>query len=302
MKLAARTQDLPAMPFRADQSIADALATLAGMFSDAGIETPQRDARFLLQGLLGIDGAQLLSGSARMLGGEAADRISDAARRRLACEPVSRILGRREFYGRDFLVTPDVLDPRPDTEAVIELALETIESSGLSGQPISIADIGTGSGILIVTLLAELPNARGLATDVSPAALEIACRNAEALGVGDRVRFVATSGLDGCGGDFDLVISNPPYISTEEITGLGRDVRDFDPLLALDGGPDGLDVYREIARNISKLKRPSRIVLEVGATQADAVEAIIAAFGARRLGRREDLGGHTRAVALEIHL
>jgi len=302
MKLAARTQDLPAMPFRADQSIADALATLAGMFSDAGIETPQRDARFLLQGLLGIDGAQLLSGSARMLGGEAADRISDAARRRLACEPVSRILGRREFYGRDFLVTPDVLDPRPDTEAVIELALETIESSGLSGQPISIADIGTGSGILIVTLLAELPNARGLATDVSPAALEIACRNAEALGVGDRVRFVATSGLDGCGGDFDLVISNPPYISTEEITGLGRDVRDFDPLLALDGGPDGLDVYREIARNISKLKRPSRIVLEVGATQADAVEAIFAAFGARRLGRREDLGGHTRAVALEIHL
>ncbi len=302
MKLAARTQDLPAMPFRADHSIADALATLAGMFSDAGIETPQRDARFLLQGLLGIDGAQLLSGSARMLGGEAADRISDAARRRLACEPVSRILGRREFYGRDFLVTPDVLDPRPDTEAVIELALETIESSGLSGQPISIADIGTGSGILIVTLLAELPNARGLATDVSPAALEIACRNAEALGVGDRVRFVATSGLDGCGGDFDLVISNPPYISTEEITGLGRDVRDFDPLLALDGGRDGLDVYREIARNISKLKRPSRIVLEVGATQADAVEAIFAAFGARRLGRREDLGGHTRAVALEIHL
>ncbi|MBS0234993.1 MAG: peptide chain release factor N(5)-glutamine methyltransferase [Proteobacteria bacterium] len=290
------------MPLRGDQSIADALAALVRMFSDAGIETPQRDARFLLQGLLGIDGATLLSGSARTLGGEAADRIRDAARRRLAREPVSRILGRREFYGRDFIVTPDVLDPRPDTEAVIDLALEVVKSRGLCGQPISIADIGTGSGILIVTLLAELPNARGLATDISPAAIEIARRNAEALGVGDRIRFVATSGLDGCGGDFDLVISNPPYISTGEIAGLERDVKDFDPLLGLDGGRDGLDIYREIARNISELKRPSRIVLEVGARQADAVEAIFTGFGASRLGRREDLGGHIRAVALEIHL
>jgi release factor glutamine methyltransferase len=299
---AAPVQDFPTMPFRADQSIADTLAALVRLLSDEGLESPQRDARFLLQGVLGVDGAQLLSGSARMLGGEAAERISDAARRRLAHEPVSRILGWREFYGRNFIVTPDVLDPRSDTEVVVDLALEVVTSSGLSGKAISIADIGTGSGILIATLLAELPEARGMATDISSAALDVARRNAEALGVGDRVRFIATSGLDGCGGDFDLVISNPPYISTEDIAGLERDVRDFDPTVALDGGPDGLGVYREIARNAPQLKRPVRIVLEVGATQADAVETIFASVGARRLGRRKDLGGHTRAVALEIHL
>jgi release factor glutamine methyltransferase len=299
--LAASTPELATMHFRPEQSIADALAVLTRMLGDAGLDSPQRDARFLLQGILGIDGAQMISGSRRLLGA-GADRVSDAARRRVAHEPVSRILGRREFYGREFIVTADVLDPRPDTEAVIELALDVVKSSGLSGQALSIADIGTGSGILIVTMLAELPNARGVATDISAEALAVARRNAEMLGVADRLSFVATTGLDGCGGPFDLVISNPPYISTGEIAGLERDVKDFDPLLALDGGADGLAVYREIARNALELKRPLRIVLEVGATQADAVEDIFVSLGARRLGRRADLGGHSRAVALEIHL
>lgn len=296
------SRGLPSQLFRADQSIADASAVLARLFGEAGLETPQRDARILLQGVLGIDGAALLSGSHQPLGADAAAGLDTAARRRLAHEPVSRILGRRAFYGRDFIVTPDVLDPRADTEAVIELALDIVRSDGLSEQALSIADIGTGSGILIVTLLAELRNARGIATDVSPEALAVARRNADALGVGDRVRFIATSGLDGCGGDFDLVIANPPYISTGEIAGLDRDVKEFDPLVALDGGVDGLSVYREIARNTLKLKRPSRIVLEVGAAQADAVEDIFVSYGARRVGRRKDLGGHIRAVALEIHL
>lgn len=290
------------MALRPDQSIAAALAALTRMFTDAGLDTPQQDARFLLRGILKMDGAQLLSRTNLALGAEAAERINEAARRRLAREPVSRILGRREFYGRDFIVTPAVLDPRPDTEAVIELALDVVRSRGLAGEALSIADIGTGSGILITTLLAELPYARGLATDISAEALEVARQNAEALGVGDRVRFVATSGLSGCGGDFDLVVSNPPYISTGEIAGLDRDVKDYDPRLALDGGDDGLHVYREIARYISDLRRPSLIVLEVGATQAEAVESIFSSFGARPLGHRRDLGGHVRAVALEIHL
>lgn len=289
------------MPFRPEQSVADALAALTRMLDEAGLDSPRRDARFLLRGILGLDGAQMISGSRHLLGANA-DRVSEAARRRVAHEPVSRILGRREFYGREFIVTPDVLDPRPDTEAVVDLALDVVKSSGLSGQALSIADIGTGSGVLIVTMLAELPNARGVATDISPEALAIARRNAETLGVADRVSFVATTGLDGCRGPFDLVISNPPYISTGEIAGLERDVKDFDPLLALDGGADGFAVYREIARNTLELKRPLRIVLEVGSTQADAVEKIFVALGARPLGRRVDLGGHTRAVALEIHL
>jgi release factor glutamine methyltransferase len=164
------------------------------------------------------------------------------------------------------------------------------------------ADIGTGSGILIVTLLAELPNARGVATDISPAALAIARQNAEKLGVADRVRFVATTGLVGCPGPFDLVISNPPYIPTSQIAGLERDVKDFDPLIALDGGGDGLHVYREIAGNTVELQRPFLVVLEVGSTQAGSVESIFAGVGAKPIGRRADLGGHDRAVALEIHL
>jgi release factor glutamine methyltransferase len=287
--------------FRPHQSIADALAVMTRLFAEAGVEAASRDARFLLQGILGLDGAQLLSGSTRPIG-EAAVRVSDAVRRRLAHEPVSRILGKRAFYGREFIVTPEVLDPRPDTEAVVDLALDVVKSSELSGCALSIADIGTGSGILIATMLAELPNARGVATDISPAALEVARLNAERLGVADRISFVATSGLDGCSVPVDLLISNPPYIPKDEIAGLEPEVRDFDPLLALDGGIDGLDVYREIARNAVELQRPLRIVLEVGWTQADAVEEIFIASGARPLGRRRDLGGHIRAVALEIHL
>jgi release factor glutamine methyltransferase len=282
-------------------SLAEALALLTRRLGEAGIDTPKRDARFLLQGILGIDGAQMLSRSAHPLG-VAAQRVSEAARRRAGHEPVSRILGYRAFYGREFIVTPDVLDPRPDTEAAIDLALEIIKSRGLSDRALSIADVGTGSGILIVTLLAELPNARGVATDISPAALDVARRNAAALGVADRIRFVATTGLDGCREPFDLVISNPPYISSEEIADLERDVKDFDPILALDGGADGLRVYREIARNIVELQRSLLVVLEVGSTQADAVEGIFSNSGGQPIGRRRDLGGHIRVVALEIHL
>lgn len=286
--------------FRPDMSLAEALTGLTRHLAAAGIDTPQRDARLLLQGLLRLDGAQLLSGLERPLGTDA-ERLNEATSRRAKHEPISRILGQRGFYGRDFIVTPDVLDPRPDTEAVVDLALEIIKSRGLADRPLSIADIGTGSGILIVTLLSELPNARGVATDISPAALAVARQNAKALGVADRVRFVATTGLDGCSEPFDLVVSNPPYISTGEIGGLEREVKDFDPLLALDGGADGLSVYREIARNIVELQRSLLVVLEVGSTQAGAVEEIFSGSSGHPIGRRKDLGGHTRAVALEIH-
>jgi release factor glutamine methyltransferase len=297
----ARAQLLSLVQFRSEQSIADALADMTRLFAEEGIESAPRDARFLLQGILEMDGAQMLSASARPLG-EFAERVGDAVRRRLAHEPVSRILGRREFYGREFIVTPDVLDPRPDTEAVIDLALDVIRSSELSERALSIADVGTGSGILIVTLLAELPDAKGVATDISPAALDVARRNAEMLGVADRISFVATSGLDGCFGPFDLLISNPPYIAKYEIGGLEPEVKNFDPLLALDGGADGLDIYREIARNAVELQRPLKVILEVGSTQAAAVESIFVAAGAKPLSRRADLGAHIRAVALEIHL
>jgi release factor glutamine methyltransferase len=194
-----------------------------------------------------------------------------------------------------------VLDPRPDSEAVVDLALEIVKASGMAGLEIAIADIGTGSGILIATLLAELGNARGVATDISAAALAVASRNAEKLGVGNRVKFVATRGLEGCNGPFDLVVSNPPYIKSAELAGLERAVADYDPALALDGGADGLAIYREIARQSVKLQPLARLVVEVGFGQADDVEALFKTAGWRPVGRKKDLGGHIRAVAMEIH-
>ncbi|AGK60014.1 N5-glutamine S-adenosyl-L-methionine-dependent methyltransferase [Hyphomicrobium denitrificans 1NES1] len=286
--------------FERDQTVGAALAEMTRAFAAQGIESAPRDARILLQGLLGVDGTALLTRPEQRLG-DAAARIGDAVRRRLAREPVSRILGVREFYGREFLVTPDVLDPRPDTETVVDLALEIVRSNGLQSETIHIADIGTGSGILIATLLAELPNARGVATDISAAALAVAQRNADRLGVAGRASFVATHRLDGCAGPFDLVVSNPPYIVTGEISGLEPEVRDYDPQLALDGGVDGLGVYREIAGIARNPLRPMRLVMEVGATQASDVTDIFSAYGWQPLDQKKDLGGHVRAVAVEIH-
>jgi release factor glutamine methyltransferase len=253
-----------------------------------------------MQSLLGLDGAALLSGLERRLG-DAAPRVADAVRRRLAREPVSRIIGTREFYGRTFVIDPEVLDPRPETETVVDLALDIVRSEGLADRALSIADIGTGSGILIVTLLAELPNARGIATDISEAALAVARQNAERLGVADRVSFIATRSLEGCTAPLDLIVSNPPYIKTADIAGLEPEVRKYDPRTALDGGPDGLQVYREIANHIARLQHSSRLIVEVGADQATDVTRIFSSFGGSFLEWRKDLGGHVRAVALEIH-
>jgi release factor glutamine methyltransferase len=290
-------------PYSSEATAGGALAAMRRAFADAGLESPQRDARFLLQGLLRIDGSQLLTRPERQLGA-AAEKVRDAVRRRIAHEPVARILGRREFYGREYIVTPDVLDPRPETEAVVDLALAIVRSSGLADSALSIADIGTGSGILISTLLAELPNATGTATDLSTAALEVARQNSVRIGVADRARFIATRGLDGCCGPFNLIVSNPPYIPTDEVSRLERGVRDYDPIVALDGGADGLQVYREIAREVGNLRDASRqslpVVLEVGAGQAEAVRSIFQYCGWRPVTVSRDLDVNVRAVALEI--
>ncbi|MEQ1672601.1 MAG: peptide chain release factor N(5)-glutamine methyltransferase, partial [Hyphomicrobium sp.] len=232
--------------------------------------------------------------------GAKAPLLLNAVARRVAREPVSRILGTRAFYGRDFNVTPDVLDPRADTETLIEVVLELVRGAGRQADPLTIADIGTGSGAIIVTLLAELPNARGIATDVSEAALAVARQNAERLGVLGRLTLINTRGLLGVSLSPDFVVSNPPYIPAGDIASLDPDVVLYDPHLALDGGPDGLAIYREIASHISELEASTQAILEIGAGQADDVEAIFSAIGARPCQRRRDLGGHVRVVALEI--
>ncbi len=278
---------------------------LADAFRPAGLETPELDARFLIQGILGLDGAALLKDPHLPLG-TAAEKLQHAMRRRLDGEPVSRILGFREFYGRSFAITPDVLDPRPDTETLVEHALDIVDANGWRNRPIAIADIGTGSGILIVTLLAELPLATGLATDISQAALDVARANALAHCIGsDRASFAQARGLGGAtqifGKGFDLIVSNPPYIPTADLAELEPGVRGFDPALALDGGPDGLDMYREIANEIRILDINAWLALEIGAGQADDVAALFASTGAHSGQQRRDLGGHIRAVAFQHH-
>ena len=281
-----------------------AVRRLSKAFAAAGLETPEIDARFLVQGILQLDAAAVLKDPERTAG-DHADALTSAAARRLAGEPVSRILGYRDFYGRTFKITPDVLDPRPDTETVITAVLEIAKLKNWHGAPISIADVGTGSGAILVTLLAELPQATGAGTDVSPAALDVARHNAERHGVAGRARFAETSALKGLSQHFDLVVSNPPYISSGEIESLSGDVRNYDPRLALDGGRDGLEIYRQIASDIRRFTRSTLVVLEVGAGQHSSVSGLFANLGKVRLaGSPElltDLGGHLRCVALEIH-
>lgn len=269
-------------------------------FRDAGLDSPELDARFLIQGLLDVDGAQLLADPLRPLGASAL-AIMEAARRRLAREPVSRILGWREFYGRRFKITPAVLDPRPETETVITLALDIGRERGWETREITLFDIGAGSGAIVATLLVEWPRAKAYASDVSRAALAVAEDNAEALGVAGRLTLLEGRGLAGVTAPLDLIISNPPYIPMLEIAGLQPDVRNYDPVMALDGGLDGLDIYREIAKDIIGLGQSALIVLEIGDGQEREVSAIFAALGGLNLRTARDLAGKPRAVALEIH-
>ncbi len=290
--------------FNREDKLSVAVRRLSTAFADAGIETPEIDARFLVQGILNLDAAALFASPDRVAG-DFAEALSAAAARRLTGEPVSRILGQRDFYGRAFKITPDVLDPRPDTETLVNAVLEIAKWKNWHERPIRIADVGTGSGAILVTLLAELPQATGVGTDVSAAALDVARHNAERHGVASRAVFVHTSALKGVGQPIDLVVSNPPYIVSGEIGGLALEVRNHDPRLALDGGADGLEIYREIAKDISSINGNIVIVLEVGAGQHAGVSEIFETqCRAVPIGSPEllmDLGGHVRCVALEIH-
>lgn len=283
----------------------DALAALTRRLAEAGIEGAARDARLLVAAALGTDGTGLVRDPDRRLGAEEAARLADFARRRVAREPVSRILGERGFYGRSFLVSPATLDPRPCTETVIEAALEVVDLEGGRGRPLRILDIGTGSGALLLTLLAELPEATGVGTDISEGALAAARVNAERLGVASRAAFLNRRSFDGVDGVFDLIVSNPPYIPTGDIATLDADVRDYDPRGALDGGADGLDIYRALAAGFAERVPRGWLLLEVGAGQAEAVERIFrqsaGAACLRAVRMWQDLGQHLRCVAVKTH-
>ena len=260
----------------APPTVRSALAAAAADLQRAGIEQAGTDARRLLAAVLGLSGAQMLARPEQALTAEQAARFAGTLARRAAREPVSRILGEREFYGRAFELSPATLDPRPDSETLIEAALGILRSAEPGGHPWRILDVGTGTGCLLTTLLCELPDATGVGTDISQAALDTAAANAGRLGVARRATWLVADALEGIDGPFDLLISNPPYIRSGDIAALDPEVRDFDPRAALDGGSDGLDIYRRMAPRIPAVLQGGWALLEVGHDQADAVAAVLA--------------------------
>jgi release factor glutamine methyltransferase len=278
-----------------------AFASAVRMLRKAKVETPELDARLLLCHATGLGHEAYVAGRDDELIPDAAARFGSSIERRLDGEPVSRIVGVREFYGRPFRIDASTLDPRADTETLIEAALAIVDRKGLREGPLKLLDLGTGSGCILITLLAELPEANGVGIDVSVPALALAKTNAQALGVGTRASFVAGDWLEAIGGAFDLVVANPPYIAAGDIAGLSREVSAHDPWAALDGGADGLAAYRRIAPRIRDILRPGgTILLETGAGQAEAVLHLLGEAG---LGVEaghclwHDLGMRPRVVA-----
>lgn len=279
------------------QSIESARRALAAQLRAAQLDEAELDARILLGAALGLDLTGLIAQATRLLTDAEALQLARLAQRRIAGEPVARILGTREFWGLPFRLSEATLVPRPDTETVVELALEIFRERQAS-HPVRIADIGTGSGAILLALLHEIPTAFGVGTDLSLSALHTARGNAKALGLGDRSAFVACSYASALSGPFDLIVSNPPYIPSGEIPKLSIEVRAHDPHLALDGGNDGYDAYRALIPQAAELLAPGgALVVEAGQGQARNIETLMTA-AALTVDRppRADLGGILRAV------
>ncbi len=281
----------------ADKTVDETVAAAARVLATAGVPEPRRDAGVLLGHALGAGRVLLLAWPKRRLNAIEAELYRDLVRRRARREPVSRLVGRREFWSMDFVVTPAVLDPRPDSETVVEAVLERVADRAA---PLSVLDLGTGSGCLLMALLAELPNAVGVGVDLSRGALDAARDNARRLGFRDRARFLHGDWGRGLAGGFNVIVTNPPYIPDGEIEDLAPEVAGHEPRLALSGGVDGLEAYRRMAPDLAGLLAPNGFaVLEVGAGQADDVAAILGRSGLAVSGRRADLAGIERCLVAE---
>jgi release factor glutamine methyltransferase len=278
-------------------TVGAALAEAARRLSAAGIGEPRREARLLLALALGVEPAQVLGYPERALDRRAAARAAELVARRAAREPYSRLAGRRQFWGLDFELSPDTLDPRPDSETLIEAALATLPNRQA---PLRIVDFGTGSGCLLLALLSELPRATGLGIDILPGAAAMARRNAAALGLARRSLFVAASWGDAIAGLADVILANPPYICSAQISQLQPEVARHEPRAALDGGADGLDAYRRLAGETHRLLAPGGVAFfELGEGQKSAVAALMAAAGLSPAGARRDLAGIERVLQVK---
>jgi release factor glutamine methyltransferase len=275
---------------------ADALDLVRQAFMCAGLDTPDLDARLLLMKALQIDAVAIIAWPNLPLGSAGAARLAGFVQRRLAREPVGRILGQREFWGLPFELSSETLEPRPETETIVETALSLMSDKQAD---LRILDLGTGSGCLLVALLHELPHAWGLGLDRSFSALTTARRNAARNGVADRAAFVMADWTAALRGRFDLVVSNPPYIASPDLPGLAPEVREHDPIAALDGGYDGLAAYRSIFAGARYLLDPrGTLIVEIGSTQEQAVRNLAVAAGLEVIRVAPDLGGHPRGIAM----
>jgi release factor glutamine methyltransferase len=270
---------------------------VARRLRDRGFDSPDLDARILIGHALGLDHTALVRAAERALAPTEVDRIEALVARRLDHEPVARITGVKEFWGLPFAISPAVLVPRPETETVVEQALAAIDRNGGRARALRIADLGVGSGAILIALLTELPNAIAIGTDRDPAALAVARENARRLGVASRAFFVACDFGAALAPGCHLVVTNPPYVRRDDIAALDSEVRDFDPRGALDGGPDGLAAYRAIAADARRIVAPNaHLIAETGKGQGDAVAALFADGGFRDIRITPDLAGISRAV------
>ena len=280
-------------------SIENARRTLAAQLKSAGDDEAELDARILLGAALNLDLTGIIAQASRKLTPAEAALLAQYARRRLAGEPVACILGQKEFWGLPLQLSPATLVPRPDTETVVELALQLLRAGGEPDRSLRIADLGTGSGAILLALLSELPAAKGFGTDISEEALQTAAANAARAGLSDRATFIACDYASGLAGQFDLIVSNPPYIRSSDIAGLAAEVANHDPLAALDGGADGLDAYRAlIPQAACRLTPGAALVVEAGEGQSGQIQALMAKAGLTPTpAPKADLAGIPRAVA-----
>lgn len=273
-------------------SIAEVLREATRILEDAGVPEARREAGSLLSFFTGKDRTFLIA--------HAGDEVNDVDQfrklleRRAAGEPLQYITRTQDFFGREFRVTPDVLIPRPETELLVEAALEVSKTATL------VCDVGTGSGCIAVTLLCELDHARAVALDKSPAALEVAKFNAQKLAVVDRAEFLVSDCFDSLDRrEFDLIVSNPPYVSASVLEGLQREVRDHEPLIALSPGPDGLSIIRRLIQDSPQFLKPNgHLLMEIGFDQGEAVQNLLDVTVWEVLEVRPDLQGIPRIVVL----
>jgi len=266
---------------------------LTAQFREAGLETPDLDARLLVMAATGFSHTDMIMRGTEFPRADTFDVIADYAARRLAGEPVDHILGRREFYGREFKVTKNVLSPRPETEMLVEAALEILKEKGIA----QVLDLGTGSGAIMISILAEAPQVTALAVDISETALSVAEENTKTHCVDDRCAFKQGSWFEPVSGQFDIILSNPPYITDAAMEDLAAEVTGFDPDLALRGGKDGLIAYKAIAEQaMNHLKPGGYILLEIGYDQGVSVSALLKSAGFKDVSVHQDLAGHDRMI------